>query len=189
MFHSKSLLGNHREDLLQGAAVGLLGGLVASWVMNQFQTHVPASAFARVLGENGAGNGAQSEESQRGSEDEADPATVKAAQAVSTTVFHHELTPEEKKWAGPLVHYSFGAATGALYGAMAEQAPTVTRGLGVPFGAMWWLVADETFVPTLRLSQAPWKYPASSHVYALASHLVYGLTTEAIRRMVRPRLS
>jgi putative membrane protein len=68
---------------------------------------------------------------------------------------------------------------------MAEVAPQVTIGAGVPFGAVFWVLADEVTVPLLGLAKGPAAYPVSTHVYALASHLVYGLTAEFSRRAVR----
>ena len=62
--------------------------------------------------------------------------------------------------------------------------PEVTAGAGLPFGTAFWLVADETAVPLLGLAKGPTEYPVSTHVYALASHLVYGLTAELVRRVV-----
>ena len=72
-----------------------------------------------------------------------------------------------------------------VYGAAAEVFPEVTAGAGLPYGAVVWLGADEGVVPLLGLSKAPNEYPVSTHAYALASHLVYGLTTEIVRRGVR----
>ena len=86
------------------------------------------------------------------------------------------------------MHYAFGTSVGGLYGAAAELAPEVARGAGLPFGAAFWLVADETALPLLGLSKGPTAYPVSTHVYALASHFVYGLTAELVRRTVRGRL-
>jgi len=37
----------------------------------------------------------------------------------------------------------------------------------------------------LGLKKPPTEYPLSEHAYALASHLVYGLTTEMVRGAVR----
>jgi uncharacterized membrane protein YagU involved in acid resistance len=95
------------------------------------------------------------------------------------------LTPGEKKIAGPAVHYVLGTGVGGLYGAAAEVAPNVTMGMGLPFGAAFWLVVDEGAVPLLGLSKAPTAYPLSTHVYALSSHFVYGITAELVRRALR----
>lgn len=72
-----------------------------------------------------------------------------------------------------------------MYGACAELVPEVTAGAGLPFGAAFWLVADEAAVPLLGLSKGPTEYPLSVHAYALASHFVYGLTAELVRRAMR----
>ncbi len=54
----------------------------------------------------------------------------------------------------------------------------------MPFGAAVWLVADDAVVPALGFSKAVTEYPLSTHAYALSSHLVYGLTTDVVRRLV-----
>jgi uncharacterized membrane protein YagU involved in acid resistance len=47
------------------------------------------------------------------------------------------------------------------------------------------LLADEVTLPALGYSKSPMEFPLSTHVYALVSHLVYGWTTEIVRRAVR----
>lgn len=165
-------------DLLAGAVAGLASGLAAPWVMNQFQAAVPLKAFKTLLGEAAATESSPSGEA-------ADPATVQAAEAVSEGLLGHDLTDDEKEWAGPAVHYALGSGAGLAYGLMAEVKPRVTAGFGLPFGAAFWMVADEGAVPALGLSKAPWAYPPSVHAYAFVSHLVYGLSAEAVRRLVR----
>ena len=124
----------------------------------------------------------------RGSDDETDDAAERVAAAVATGLFDHALTKREKEAAGTVVHYAFGATTGALYGATVELLPEAALGAGLPFGALVWLAADEGLVPLLGLSKSPAEYPPRIHLYAFASHLVYGLTTETVRRAVRRAL-
>jgi len=169
-----------RARPLAGALAGLAGGLAASWAMDLFQKKVPAEAFAALLGE-------KAPAPQGGGSDGA-PATVKTAQAISENVLDHRLTKAEKKKAGPAVHYAFGASIGSIYGLTAEYLPGTTAALGMPFGTTVWAVADEGVVPALGLGPAPTKVPRSTHLYALASHLVYGVVTEAVRRSVRAAL-
>lgn len=166
----------------KGAVAGLAGGLAASFVMNQFQAAL--SAAQRFVSGNEADRHPGDDPSDA-QETSSEPATVKAASAISEGVFDHALTKREKKVAGPAVHFSLGGSTGALYGVAAEFLPAVTLGAGLPFGTAFWLVADEAAVPALGLSQAPTDYPPSVHLEALAAHLVYGLTTEIVRRGVR----
>ncbi len=157
-------------DIAKGAAAGLIGGLVASFVMNEFQ-----SLWSALSGSKDQGSGQTKQE----------PSTVKAAAAISEEVFDHQLSESEKAIAGPAMHYAMGGTSGAIYGALSELAPAARAGAGLPFGTAVWLVADDVVVPALGLSKPAAEYPLSTHAYALASHLVYGATTEAVRGVVR----
>ena len=176
----------------KGLVAGLIGGLVASWTMNKFQ-----AAWSKAAEGFEKPHGAQSLQPSEGDDGEQpseenkknqDDATVKAARVIAQGVFGHELKESEKEVAGAAVHYAFGTMTGGFYGAVAEFVPEVTVGVGLPFGVTFWIVADETAVPLLGLSKPPTEYPVSTHVYALASHLVYGLTAEVVRRAMRSAL-
>ena len=115
-------------------------------------------------------------------------ATQKAASAIAEALLHRRLTEQEKQMAGPAVHYLFGSSMGAAYGVLAELTPVSAAGWGLPFATALWVGADELAVPLLGLSRAPTEYPASKHASAFASHLVYGLTTDVVRRIVRVAL-
>jgi putative membrane protein len=182
-----------KNDVWKGLAAGVVGGLVASAVMNQFQAlwgrlaHGEERAHgAQSLQQGAPEHGVGRELQARGDDDARDDAAERLANAVAVSVFDQELTRGEKARAGTALHYAFGAATGGLYGAIAELAPVVTAGAGLPYGAVVWLTADEGVVPALGLSKSPAEYPLSIHAYALASHFVYGLTTELVRRALRP---
>jgi putative membrane protein len=186
----------NRNDPLKGMIAGAAGGLVASWVMNQFQ-----ALLSRVTHRGERPHGAQSlqhglprhglarELQERGRDSEADNAAIRTAVVVSERLLGLELEEREKKeMAGAVIHYAFGVGTGGIYGAIAELKPGTTAGAGLPFGAAVWLIADEIIVPALGLSKPPTDYPLSTHAYSIASHLVYGLTTEIVRREVRRAL-
>ena len=183
------------SDVWKGLAAGVVGGLVASAVMNEFQAlwgrladGVERSHGAQSLQQGSPRHGVGRELRERGGDDEEDDAPERLANAVSVGLFDRELTKNEKDTAGTALHYAYGVSMGALYGAAAELAPAVTSGAGLPFGATVWVTADEGVVPLLGLSKSPTEYPLSIHAYALASHLVYGLTTEVVRRAVRRAL-
>jgi putative membrane protein len=186
------------SDMWKGLAAGLVGGLVASWTMNRFQdvwsklakgiASWPDYQFQNVWGEfaEGLEESHGSQVSKPGPKPDAqDDTTVRAASAVSEGLFDHKLTESEKEVAGPAVHYILGTGVGGLYGAAAEIVPKVTAGSGLPFGAVFWLVVDEGAVPLLGLSKGPTAYSLSTHLYALSSHFVYGLTAEVVRRGIR----
>jgi putative membrane protein len=165
-------------DIMKGIVAGVAGGLLASLVMEQFQFLWSKASEAINRGR----------ETEKPKGRKADPSTVKVAQSISKGVFGKKLPKSKKRLAAEAVHYAMGAASGAIYGAAAEVLPSLTIGDGLVFGTAVWVLADEVTVPALQLSKPPTKYPASTHVYALASHLVYGWTTELVRRAVRKML-
>lgn len=182
-------------SIYKGIAAGATAGLVASYVMNQFQ-----SAWGKLMENEERSHGAQSlqqgspdhgigrELEERGVDEPDDNAAVRTGNAISELVFEHHLTKSEKEKAGTIAHYAMGTTSGAIYGAVAEVMPAATVCEGTAFGAAVWLIADEVIVPASGLSRKPTDYPASIHAYAFTSHLVYGLTTELVRRAVRRAL-
>ncbi len=180
---------NNEPDVLKGLVAGTIGGLVASWVMEEFQAFwIKASeAIQESQGNGSKGSSSSTQQREQSPDDgeEQEPATVKAAEMLSEKILGHQLAKDKKEIAGAAVHYATGAAAGAIYGAAAELAPAVAVGTGIPFGTAVWLVVDEGAVSLLGLSKGPTEYPLSTHIYALVSHFVYGLTTEIVRRTLR----
>lgn len=175
---------SNARHVFRGAMVGVIGGLVASWAMNEFMA-VAGKDLQEAL---------QTEE--QNSEDQAqqkaaegqphEDATMKAAdKIVSKATGGQHLSWRGKERGGPVVHYAFGSLIGGLYGAAAEIAPGITAGFGASFGTLLFIGADLLAVPAMGLSQNPAPEPASKLSSPFAAHLVYGVTTEAIRRILR----
>ena len=171
--------------LWKGILAGMAGGIAGTWAMSQFQAIV-----WNADPEDGDGSRHRRQPHDRlqasdPHETEEGDATVVAAEAISETLFDHELTDQEQRVAGPALHYAFGAVSGALYGGLNELTPRTRAGYGLPFGTVVWLGGVELAVPALGLSKPPSRYPASMHVYALTAHLIYGLTADLVSRAVR----
>jgi putative membrane protein len=162
----------------KGLVAGVIGGVIASWAMDRFQYWWLSF---------GGGDVRQLQQTQREEGNQEEPATVKSASAISEGVFGHSLTVQEEI-AGPIVHYAVGTTAGAVYGVAAEYEPDVTTLAGIPFGTAFWMIIDEGALPLLGLAKGPAAYPISTHAYALASHLVFGLTAEVVRSTVRRAL-
>jgi putative membrane protein len=167
---------------LRGLAAGIAGGLVAGWIMNQYQGLVSKAATALKSRENAPGQ--PQEQPPKQEQGESEDATMKTANRVARVALHRELSKDEKKKAGPVVHYAFAATVGGLYGMAAEYLPAARLGFGTLFGAVLFAAADEVAVPAFGLSKPPTAYPISSHLFGLSSHLVYGAGTEAVRRVL-----
>jgi uncharacterized membrane protein YagU involved in acid resistance len=166
-------------DLARGLAAGLLGGLAGTLAMTGVQALWSAASGA-LAPRGGRGH--------RGGRRESKPATARVAQAIAGAATGRRLSRRAESIAANGVHYGFGTLMGGLYGALADAVPAVTLGRGAAFGAALMLGGDEGGVPALGLSEPPSEIPASTHAYALVSHLIYGLTAEAVRSAVRSRL-
>lgn len=167
------------QSLLRGVLAGMAGGLAAAWVMNVFMAG-PGQELQRAV---------QSDEENRqqqapGDEPKED-ATTKAADAVAYAATEEHLSRSRKETGGPIVHYTFGALSGALYGGLAEYSPTVRSGFGTSFGGILFSTADLLAVPVLHLGPSPADQPASALASPFAAHIVYGVTTELVRRLFR----
>jgi len=162
-------------DLMKGLLAGVAGGLLASYLMEQFQAAWSAASEATGSSKKRGGR-------------RPDPATVKAANVISEKVTGRKIPGDYKPIAGEVVHYGMGAGSAAVYGVLAEVAPIVTIGNGVGFGTGVWLLADEVAVPAAGLSKPAREIPLATHIYALASHLVFGWITETVRQAVRRAL-
>jgi putative membrane protein len=166
VFHRK-----RKPNVWLGVAAGALAGLAGTIIMTQFQSAMSALAKPKPK---------PNEKNETG-----DNATVNTALTLTKFATGHGIDKDSKKVAGQIVHYSFGTAMGAVYGAMAEIQPTSSSAMGLPFGAALWLAADEVAVPSLGLSGPPTDFPIRVHAYGLFSHLVYGASTELCRKGFR----
>lgn len=174
-----------RRKLWKGLVAGSVAGLAGTVAMTAFQS-LWSKAFEKMKRD---GN-SQGRSETRSAEEQED-ATMKAAGRIAEMA-GTRLSHETKKKAGPVVHYAFGTGMGALYGILAEYAPRDLRRRwllsGIGFGSVLFAGADEIAVPALGLSKPPSESPLSSHGHALASHVVYGLTSGTVRKAVRAAL-
>jgi hypothetical protein len=168
--------------------VGLAGGLFAGLAMNLFSRAV-ANATCDLEGEGAAagteraGRGAQPPQA-RGTADQ-DAATIIGA-ALYRTVTGADPDRSDRLRLGAAVHYVFSGVLGMCYAVTARQLPAVRAGFGTAYGTLVWAVADEGAVPALGLSRAPDELPAGVHLYALASHWIYGAALESVARVRLP---
>ena len=88
-----------------------------------------------------------------------------------------------------IVHYSFGALFGSVYGALAEAHPAAAAGAGTAAGASLYLASHGTALPLLRIQEPPWRLPRAAFAWELTSHLLFGLALELGRRSMSRALT
>ena len=168
------------KHLVRGVLAGIAGGLVASWVMNEFMAG-PGAALTQAV--NSPEENAQA---ARQNPDDQQDATMKAADKITETATGgRHLTWQQQKEGGPIVHYAFGAVMGGVYGALAEATDVASAGFGTGFGSALFVGADLFGVPAFHLGPPVTETPVHTLATPYAAHLVYGATTELVRRFVR----
>lgn len=187
--HGNGKGNGHEKHVVRGILAGAGAGLAASWVMNVFMAG-PGQKLQQSLRteEEKLEERLQQMEEQKpdGHAEPKEDATMKAADAlVATATGGRHLSMEEKQKAGPVVHYGFGALMGGLYGGLAELAPATRKGFGTAFGGALFAGADLAAVPALHWSAPLSETRPKALANPLAAHLVYGATTELLRRALR----
>src|SRR5688500_13711152 len=155
---------------------GFLGGLAGAFAMERFQRTL-GRVSPDICGAPGGGG-------QQYRQPQSEPSTYVAADAIARGTTGREVPPVDKPAAGAFINYAFGGAVGAIYGAAAAVTPYIAAGGGVPFGATFRLIADEMGMPAAGLAKPSSDYPLKDHATSLSSHLLYGATTEVVRRLV-----
>lgn len=177
---------NTRDALVHAgwdAASGFIAGLVASFCMNQamrLAAHVAGGKAPQTSARDPQRTRLDIASQVKHWQEKGDPTgelSERLAEKVGIRLSRHQ-----KKIAGPVVHYAFGAMMGAAYGSAADRIPWLKRGRGVPFGIALWLAGDEIGLPVVGLGPKPTETPFQVHLAMLASHLVYGAVLESVRQ-------
>jgi uncharacterized membrane protein YagU involved in acid resistance len=147
---------------------GAIAGVLATWAMNAATSWLYARESEEVRQrENDARNG--------------QTAYVTAANRLASAG-GLSLSSEQQERAGGAIHWSLGIAAGAAYALARRRLPAVSRVNGLPFGAGFFMVADELMNPVLGLTPGPAAFPWQAHARGLGGHLVFGVVTEGIMR-------
>jgi putative membrane protein len=100
----------------------------------------------------------------------------------------HELALAKKKTAAVSMDWGFGALAGAAYGGVVEYFPAATEEEGAAFGMALGSLTHGTPQPAVDLSAKPEEHTVRERTSEMASHVVFGMVTETVRRMVRGKL-
>jgi uncharacterized membrane protein YagU involved in acid resistance len=73
-----------------------------------------------------------------------------------------------------IAHFGFGAATGAIYGSVAERVPLSATATGIGFGLAVWAASYAGALPELGLQRPPESRPFWRTATMIAGHVVWG---------------
>lgn len=111
-----------------------------------------------------------------------------AAKSAAENLYPPHSESKQKKFAGEGMHWVFGAAAGAAYGAIAEVYPQVTAKYGANFGMTLMAVSHEGVLPALGLAASPAQQKDREQRSEIVTHTVYGVVCETVRMAVRRAL-
>ena len=95
------------------------------------------------------------------------------------------LTPVAKARLSEGLRWGLGATAGAAYGAVAEFYPEATARHGASFGLAMEALSHEAALPALGLATQPEDQTTRERGSEITSYVVYGVTAELVRRLVR----
>jgi putative membrane protein len=169
------------DQAIQRTFAGALGGVAGTWAMNHAQRlwtlAAEGDAPESAGGKHDAREWQERHENQNSNE--------LAAQALARHLIGRSLTQDELQVAAPVVHYTFGAAVGALYGACTARRSRISVARGAGLGVALWMIADEIAMPAIGLSRPTTERPVEMHLQSFASHVVYGIVAELVRAAAR----
>jgi uncharacterized membrane protein YagU involved in acid resistance len=162
-----------RHNPLKGLLSGIVAGMVASALMDQYWGLV-----GRMPGD-------RPEQKPRpgGKQQKDEPSTQIIADRLSEAVTGKEVPDDAKPAAGIAVHYITGALQGSLFGLVAALRPRTGLFAGLLYGAAIWLFLDEITLRALNIAPDPKKVPKKIHAKALGAHLVYGGSLALLTRL------
>jgi len=148
------------RSILKGALAGLIGGLAGAGAKALAEELFPP----RIAGQR-------------------PPPVVLAEQLVG-----HPLPPNQHRAATQSIHWGFGAAAGAVYGALVEMEPSLGAWRGAAFGLALNKLTHESVLPRMGLARPREEQPAQERISEWVTHAVYGIFTDTVRRTVRRNL-
>jgi hypothetical protein len=167
--------------LLGGLAAGVIGGIVATWVLDKYQEGA-LQATRRV--ENAADADPVHSRQQEDQLRSRQRAHVEAAERIAKSTFGKSLTRKQRRNAAPIVRYAVGALAGGAYGFAVEILPVVRRGYGTGYSNLLFLGGSEAVLPWFNFGTRQ-KIPRASRTNGLSAPLIYGAVLETTRRVLR----
>ena len=148
------------RSIMKGALAGLIGGLAGAGAKMLAEQIFPP----RVQGQT--------------------PPPVVLAEQVAGRPLPHA----QKQAAVHGIHWGFGAAAGAVYGALVEVEPSLGAWKGAAFGLTLNKLTHESILPRMGLSAPKETQPPQERISEWVTHAVYGIFTDSVRRVVRRNL-
>jgi putative membrane protein len=156
-----SALSNGSRSLWKGLVAGLAAGVAATAAKTLAEKFYPP----RIHGES------------------------KPPELLTERIAGHPLEHTTELVASEGIHWGFGAAAGAFYGALAEFYPAATSKEGANFGLVLMALTHQGILPAMGLSAPAEEQSEREQTSEAATHLIFGVVGERVRRIVRDMIN
>jgi hypothetical protein len=99
-------------------------------------------------------------------------------------VFHVELPPQSARTANNVMHWATGTQWGAVYALVTAATGKTGPRYGLVLGPAAWS-ASYVILPLAKVYKPIWEYDANTLAKDLSAHLVYGMATATVFRLLR----
>ncbi len=154
--------------MLKQIGIGLTAGAVATAVMDRSQSSVIPAVSSWIGDLRGADSNQQATSTSNEEQPESAPEKVAHRFANFLDV---SISRRRVRTLGNRLHWFYGTQWGVPYALLPLKSGP---GSGLLYGATLWLGSDELLLWAIGVAGKPTSYPLSTHVKALASHLLYG---------------
>lgn len=156
--------------ILKGAVSGLAGTAALSAAMEQ----VPS-----LLEQVGLGPSRRGEKSGAGGGKNSEQTVEKLAGKVAGDLFDAHLSKKERKVAGQVIHWAYGAGWGTVYGVMQSTFRFPPLLLGTLLAGLMGLTAA-TIIPSMRVAPQPKDLPLERNLLQLSYIFIFGWVTALV---------
>ena len=111
------------------------------------------------------------------------PAPAHVGRRLVEGLFDRRLPSKRAPLVNNLTHWGYGVLGGVQYGIVAGSLRRPRVRWGLPFGAGVW-ASGYVVLPAAKLYEPIWKYDRRTLTRDLSAHLVYGLATAGVLRLL-----
>ncbi|MGH3947134.1 MAG: hypothetical protein ACRDSI_19180 [Pseudonocardiaceae bacterium] len=114
------------------------------------------------------------------------PAPAEFGRRLIRGLLQRELPPERARFVNNIVHWATGIGWSTAFGLVSGSFPARRTGRGLILGSGVWVQSYVVLVPA-KLYKPMWEYDAETLWKDLSAHLVYGLVTATVFRVLAGR--
>ncbi len=160
------------DSILGGLVRGAIAGAAGVWALHEVDKYMAMRGSAATE--------AATVAARPGGLDTPHILASRAARALGAELDH----PEDNA-VGLAFKYAIGMVPAALLGVLRDRLGWLTAGRGFAFGVTVWAVEDEWGAARLDLASPPTRYPWQAHGRSFVAHVAYGLTVDAVLRVLK----